>query len=496
MTKRDSSFAGITYPPSSMSMPRRLSWRSRDHGQSSSTAAPSDSLHPSRSDTAPQAGPSISPTGSGEYTSHYGYSSANLATPIPSPADHQAPILPNLTGETYPLQHEMAEVRRQLHAYYFVEVQSPPDDNTQPALRRLMVTEVDRRGNHHNRQPEYFFNGIIGHIRAGQNGWIDSWDQSSQLANYWRRYFQIPEISPYGNWHPHQDEAPESPDSVHESGMDDADSIIANVDVTPPPVQIHQLATFLWNILNNDREADMAILERLEDTEDDLSRHPVQIFSAADLAHLASHFAESTRTLSNQARRMEALPDDGLWALGLIQLMILPCILKPFPLQGSDNSIHRLRIWAKASRQRGVCVDHLHRCKTSFGCSRFSCFNIRFAGGTGPLWIPVPTKLFHNGGSGDWSPPCTCTNFHFRQWRPAKPSTGMSFGFSNFHYGLCCIWTFFRTSVSTGFNPLYGFRNLIYCWLRQMEQLLFARTKKEFLYNGFLAKSSNFPVRL
>ena len=191
MTKRDSSFAGITYPSSSMSMPRRLSWRSRGHGQSSSTAAPSDSLHPSRSDTAPQAGPSISPTGSGEYTPHYGYSSANLATPIPSPADHQAPILPNPTRETYPLQHEMEEVRRQLHAYYFVEVQSPSDDNTQPALRRLMVTEVDRRGNHHNRQPEYFFNGIIGHIRAGQNGWIDSWDQSSQLADYWRRYFRF-----------------------------------------------------------------------------------------------------------------------------------------------------------------------------------------------------------------------------------------------------------------------------------------------------------------
>ena len=35
---------------------------------------------------------------------------------------------------------------------------------------------------------------LASHIRAGQNGWIDSWDQSSQLANYWRRYFQIPEI--------------------------------------------------------------------------------------------------------------------------------------------------------------------------------------------------------------------------------------------------------------------------------------------------------------
>ena len=110
MTKRDSSFAGITHPSSSMSKPRRLSWRSRSHGQPSSTAAPSDPLHPSRGDNAPQAGISLSPTGSGEYTPHYGYSSANLATPIPSPADHQAPILPTPTGESYPLQQEMEEV--------------------------------------------------------------------------------------------------------------------------------------------------------------------------------------------------------------------------------------------------------------------------------------------------------------------------------------------------------------------------------------------------
>ena len=48
-------------------------------------------------------------------------------------------------------------------------------------------------------------------------GWIDSWDQSSQLANYWRRYFHIPELSPEGNWHSHHHEAPESPVSVQES---------------------------------------------------------------------------------------------------------------------------------------------------------------------------------------------------------------------------------------------------------------------------------------
>ena len=245
MTKRDSLLAGFTYPSSSMSMPRRHSWRSRSHGHPSSTAAPSDPFTPSRSDTDPtasDAGPSLLPAGSGDHTSHYGYSTADTATPIPAPADHQTPILPRLEEEAYPLQMELAETRRQLHAYYFVEVQTPQADNSQPALRRLMVTEVDRRGVHRNRQPEFFFNGIIGHIRAGRNGWIDSWDQSTQLANYWRRYFQIPEMPPDGNWHPYHHEAPESPVSVQGSGMDDTDSIAANVDITPPPVQIQQLA--------------------------------------------------------------------------------------------------------------------------------------------------------------------------------------------------------------------------------------------------------------
>ena len=227
MTRRDSSFAGLTHPSSSMNKSRRVSWRSRSHGQSSSTAAPSDRMQPPRGDNDPQAGSFLSPNASGEYTTNYGYSSASLATPIPFPADHQAPIIPTPTEESYPLQQEMEEVRRQLHAYYFVEVQSPPEDDDQPKLRRLMVTEVDQRGRHHNRQPEYFFNGIIGHVRAGQNGWIDSWDQSSQLANYWRRYFQIPETSPYGNWRPYQADGPESPISAHESVMEDTDSLIA-----------------------------------------------------------------------------------------------------------------------------------------------------------------------------------------------------------------------------------------------------------------------------
>ena len=90
--------------------------------------------------------------------------------------------------------------------HIFTEVRSP-----QTGVRSLMVTEVDRYGVQHNRQPEFFFNGIVGHICADRYGWIDSWEQSTYLANYWRRHFNIPEVEyePY-SWHQH----PQSPDNA------------------------------------------------------------------------------------------------------------------------------------------------------------------------------------------------------------------------------------------------------------------------------------------
>ena len=91
--------------------------------------------------------------------------------------------------------------------------------------------------------------------------------------------------------------------------MDDADSITANVGMASVPSQIHQLAAVLWDILNNDRRSDAAILEKLENPGDDLSTNPVQVFTATDLAHLASHLAVTTQVLSQQAQTMEALSD-------------------------------------------------------------------------------------------------------------------------------------------------------------------------------------------
>ena len=60
------------------------------------------------------------------------------------------------TEEAYPLQRELSETRRQLHAYYLVEVQTPSNDNSQPALRRLMVTEVDQ-----TREPSKHTAGVL-----------------------------------------------------------------------------------------------------------------------------------------------------------------------------------------------------------------------------------------------------------------------------------------------------------------------------------------------
>ena len=311
MTKRDSAVAGFTFPPLSMSMPRR---HSRSAGHTGNTSDWPESSYTSSSYTGHydhQTGPTRPEQGFTDHSHSSEYAVPSSSVPLPTTASYQTPIIPQREADTeeYPLQQQIEEYRRQLHAHYFVEVRTPHADRTQPDIRRLMVTEVDQHGIHRNRQPEYFFNGIVGHIRACRNGWIDSWTQSTQLANYWRRHFNIPEEIQTRTENRHGPEERESPASGQESNMEDTDSVTANVDINPPPVQIHQLATILWNILNNDREANQAILERLEDTDDDLLRHPVQIFSAADLAHLASHLAETTRNLADQAYNMEAISD-------------------------------------------------------------------------------------------------------------------------------------------------------------------------------------------
>jgi hypothetical protein len=101
------------------------------------------------------------------------------------------------------------------------------------------------------------------------------------------------------------DQVGEGQESLSGSDMEDTESLLAYAASASAPSQLHQLATILWNILNNDRGANLAILEKLENPAND----PIQVFSAADLAHLASHLAQTTRDLSHRAQQMEALSD-------------------------------------------------------------------------------------------------------------------------------------------------------------------------------------------
>ena len=71
------------------------------------------------------------------------------------------------------------------------------------------------------------------------------------------------------------------------------------------PSQIYQLATVLHNILLTDRDSNAAILEKLENPQEDLNASPIQVFTAGDLAHLASHLATTSQTLAQHAQNLE-----------------------------------------------------------------------------------------------------------------------------------------------------------------------------------------------
>ena len=208
------------------------------------------------------------------------------------------------------IQSEIQQQHRVLHTHIFKGVVATPQSGRP---NRLMVTEVDRWGVERNRQPEFFFNGIVGHVRSDDGGNINSWDQATRLANYWRRFYNIPEVhdentSWNSSWYNYQqpsdnaDRTSEVHEVPPESDMEDDASITANLGTLPIPSQIYQLATVLHNILISDRESNAAILEKLENPQDDLNASPIQVFTAGDLAHLASHLAATCRLLPNMPR--------------------------------------------------------------------------------------------------------------------------------------------------------------------------------------------------
>jgi hypothetical protein len=172
-----------------------------------------------------------------------------------------------------------------------------------------MVTKIDRTGQECNRRPEFFFNGILGHVRDRWEGYIDSRTESSRLVNYWGRFFNIDEIHEEITTEGHQagHHQNESDDAAPGDAEDLADdtSVTVHTGDVPVPSQVHQLATILYNVLIADPEYNAPILEKLQIPPEDPSGTQVKLFTAVELSHMASHLAITATELARSAR-----PDD------------------------------------------------------------------------------------------------------------------------------------------------------------------------------------------
>ena len=114
-----------------------------------------------------------------------------------------------------------------------------------------------------------------------------------------------------------------------------------------------------------------------------------------------------------------------------------------------------------------VCVEHLKRCKTSNSLVQFFenfvlIFVIKLSqqGDGEDIWGSIQRSSSYDPRISPGTPGDV----------PATPFYFLVHGNRLSQVPACRFSNFFRT------KPLYGFRNLIYCWLRQMEQLHLART--------------------
>jgi len=123
------------------------------------------------------------------------------------------------------------------------------------AQRQFMVTEIDAEGTERMRRPEFFFHGIVGHVKDIWGYRINGWKEASRLANYWRRYFDIGEIpysshstEPHEHLSVHDVSDPPQGDEPLEDDAGDTSSMGHLGDQTPSvPQQISQLAHILYD---------------------------------------------------------------------------------------------------------------------------------------------------------------------------------------------------------------------------------------------------------
>jgi hypothetical protein len=162
-----------------------------------------------------------------------GYTSQSVPIPMPLPSSSSAPNF-QTHAPLQPIQWH----QRIVHTHAF-KLQNWWWKRLTPR-----VIPVDRPWN-------IFFNGIVGHVRDRQGNQVDGWHQATQLANYWRRHFGVPEDS-----HPYHDYNPDD-------GAESADVNLPLPTQSQLPVPITKLAWLLHSILSQDPVGNDSILSAL-----------------------------------------------------------------------------------------------------------------------------------------------------------------------------------------------------------------------------------------
>ena len=114
------------------------------------------------------------------------------ATSSTTPSVNSPPQIPPLSLSTVTFQGQPRQ--RVGHSILFKILEQPLP--TGGYSRQVLVEETDARGYTKPKSLEFFFNGIIGHLRDRWGYALDNDRLCSQLANYWRHWFGAPTIGP------------------------------------------------------------------------------------------------------------------------------------------------------------------------------------------------------------------------------------------------------------------------------------------------------------
>ncbi|CAL1149582.1 unnamed protein product [Cladocopium goreaui] len=173
----------------------------------------------------------------------------------------------------HPFTPDFKQNQRVVHTQVFKEIEVGEGPNKQ---KQLWVTEIDADGIERLRRPEFFFHGIVGHVK-------EKWGYH---INGWRDNVETPA------------------EDIHDDG-DDTSQIEFPAEVPNPhlsvPMQISQLAHIMYNILLADPEFNAPILEMLQIPPADPSESNIRLFTSAELAQLGSHLAVTANTLARRA---------------------------------------------------------------------------------------------------------------------------------------------------------------------------------------------------